>query len=304
MTKLIKLSLVSIFAHNFLYGALTKTEVSELYVSLLNRASEGEGNRYWQTDQSDMVTTANVMLDTQDSKEYFGTSLDTNKAFIEHIYKNTLNKDASDDPEGIDYWVNELNSGKSRGEVVTALINAVLSYKDSQDELTKNAYNQFINRVDVSDYTADHLEKVPENYKEVLGFDGKLRVTADPQSVESAKSMIDQIVIDMYSANQPPVAEAGDDITIQEGEPVTFDASASYDSDDNGSIVEYKWTCENNVFSTTEPIYTVTLTDMSVGEHTCTLTVTDNDGATATDTVKVIIEDSDNGGDELPVIKK
>ena len=52
--------------------ALAKTEVSELYVSIFNRASEEEGNTHWQTNQPDMVSTANVMLATDAAKTYFG----------------------------------------------------------------------------------------------------------------------------------------------------------------------------------------------------------------------------------------
>ena len=67
--------------------ALTQTEVSELYVAIFNRASEGKGNIYWQTNQPDMATTATAMLNTDDAKAYFGSSLDTDQAFIELIYK-------------------------------------------------------------------------------------------------------------------------------------------------------------------------------------------------------------------------
>ncbi len=58
------------------------------------------------------VSTADTMLTTDDAIEYFGDTLDDNQAFIELIYKNTLNKTYEDDPEGIDYWVSELESGK------------------------------------------------------------------------------------------------------------------------------------------------------------------------------------------------
>ena len=53
--------------------ALTKTQVSELYVAIFNRTSEGEGNTYWQTSESD-IKAAEFMLDSQDAKDYFGTS--------------------------------------------------------------------------------------------------------------------------------------------------------------------------------------------------------------------------------------
>jgi hypothetical protein len=181
--------------------ALTQNQVSMLYVAIFNRASEGAGNKYWQENQPDMVTTADAMISTDDAKEYFGDTLEDNQAFIELIYKNTLNKTAEDDPDGINYWVNELESGKSKGEVVTSLLNAVLDYKDSDDPTTKSAYDQFVNRVEVSNYTADNFEgeNLPEimpDYKVELGFGegNKLNVTSDPATVESAKAEINNIV--------------------------------------------------------------------------------------------------------------
>ena len=170
--------------------ALTKTEVSQLYVAIFNRASEGEGNKYWQTNQPDMATTANVMLNTDDAKTYFGSSLDSDQAFIEHIYKNTLNKTVTDDPDGIAYWVNELTNGKSRGEVVAALVTAVGDYKDATDPTTKAAYDQFTNRVEVSNYTVDHLQKAPSNYATSLNFGADLAVTSDPTTIKTAEDAV------------------------------------------------------------------------------------------------------------------
>ena len=186
----LKLLLISIVIGDMLYGALTKTEVSELYVALFNRASEGEGNSYWQTNQPDLIKTADVMLNTSDSKEYFGSSLDTNQAFIEHIYKNTLNKTIDDDPKGIEYWTDELNSGKSRAEIVIALINAIKTYKESTGK-TKEAYDQFMNRVKISNYMADRVYKVPSDYKISTSFDNGLPVTFDISSFTNAVELVD-----------------------------------------------------------------------------------------------------------------
>ena len=135
--------------------ALTKTEVSKLYVSIFNRASEGAGNTYWQEDAADLKDAAAKMLSTPDAATYFGTSLDSNQAFIEHIYLNTLNKTASQDTEGVAYWVNQLNSGLSRAEIVGSLVTAVDDYAASTDPVTAFAYHQVTNRVAVSDSIAD-----------------------------------------------------------------------------------------------------------------------------------------------------
>jgi hypothetical protein len=91
--------------------------------------------------------------------------------------------------------------------------------------------------------------------------------------------------------NLPPVAEAGADQTLEDSdgdgsEPVTLDGSGSNDAD--GTIVSYSWT-EGGVEIATGVKPSV---DLAVGSHTITLTVADDDGATATDALVVIIEAS------------
>lgn len=128
--------------------------------------------------------------------------------------------------------------------------------------------------------------------------------------------------------NQPPLANAGADLSVTDGdgngvEPVTLDGSRSFDPD--GSIASYVWSegadvIGNSALLTTDlrvgdHILTLTVTDnmglsmtddvmvsvlpgsttsvvtlpLSAGVHTIELTVTDNDGATATDTVMITI---------------
>jgi len=167
--------------------ALTKTQVSELYVAIFNRASEGNGNTFWQTSD-DAATAATAMLATPDAQSYFGSSLDSDQAFIEHIYLNTLNKTNADDAAGITFWVDLLTGGQSRGEVVTGIIEA------AQDPVNAGAaQDQFNNRVAVSDYTADTLAGVPADYATSLAFDGALVVTDDAATVTAAEAAVDAI---------------------------------------------------------------------------------------------------------------
>jgi hypothetical protein len=172
--------------------ALTKTEVSQLYVSVFGRASEGEGNTYWQADAAatDMSTTADIMLDTDAAKEYFGDTLNDNQKFIEHIYQNTLGKTATEDPDGVAYWVAQLEAGKSKGTVVAELVSA------AQDPANAgNAQDQFNNKVSVSDYTADTLAK----FTTTEAFTGYISgVTHEASTVTDAKTAVD--------ADVPPVA--------------------------------------------------------------------------------------------------
>jgi hypothetical protein len=181
--------------------ALQQTEVSKLYVALFGRASESQGNVWWQ-NWSSMSTSANDMLDTDASKDYFGSSLDTNQAFIEFIYANTLNKTYEEDKGGVDYWTSLLEgeNALSRGEVVSKLIDAIDSYAptgenyDATDTATINAYNQFTNRVEVSNYTADTIETAPDDYATSLGFNEDLVVTYDDSTVLSAKNSIAMMI--------------------------------------------------------------------------------------------------------------
>ena len=88
--------------------------------------------------------------------------------------------------------------------------------------------------------------------------------------------------------NVPPVAVAGNDMTVEVGKVFTLDGSASYDPD--GSITNYRWYEDAGGFPV---LYSngpdpVTMTYIG-NERTAVfyLTVTDNDGATSTDSVAV-----------------
>jgi len=134
------------------------------------------------------------MLETTDAQTYFGTSLATNQAFVEHIYLNTLNKTVAQDAAGIKYWVDLLNAGTSRGEVVAGLVAAVAQYATSTDPVTKAAYDQFTNRVAVSDYMADTVSAAPADYATSTKFATSgttgLVVTSDAATVTTAKAAI------------------------------------------------------------------------------------------------------------------
>jgi len=88
--------------------------------------------------------------------------------------------------------------------------------------------------------------------------------------------------------NLPPLADAGSDQTVPDNnrdgtELVTLDGSASSDRD--GSIVSYEWREGNTPIATGA----TTAVWLSVGTHTLTLDVTDDDGDSATDSVVVTV---------------
>jgi len=84
--------------------------------------------------------------------------------------------------------------------------------------------------------------------------------------------------------NLPPVADAGPDMTITEGQSVTLDGRGSYDPD--GTIVTYTWKIGLATIGTGAVI---TYTPKSSGTYTISLVVTDDDGETATDTMTLTV---------------
>lgn len=87
------------------------------------------------------------------------------------------------------------------------------------------------------------------------------------------------------SDNMPPTANAGVDQQViddaKPGEPVTLDGGGSFDPD--GQIMSFSWR-ENGVVIATGMTPVVSL---GAGTHDIFLTVTDDDGASATDSVRV-----------------
>jgi len=176
----------------------TKTEISEIYVAVFNRASEGEGNEFWQGFAGTKSELIDATLATQAAQDYFGDALDTNEAFVEHIYVNTLGKTAIEDPDGIAFWVAKLDADESRGSVVEQLMFAA-----QQPENAGDAQDQFNNRVEVSDYSADTLTTPPENFATSLAFDGDLTVTSDSATVTTAKASVDVIADGESGGGEP-----------------------------------------------------------------------------------------------------
>lgn len=102
------------------------------------------------------------------------------------------------------------------------------------------------------------------------------------------------------STNLPPSVYIGEDTKVQLNKPITIYAKAS---DPDGVISEIEWKKGDEVLATT---LNITYTPTKVGTDILTLTVTDNDGASASDSIKLEVVDENIGdividnGDPLP----
>jgi subtilisin len=99
--------------------------------------------------------------------------------------------------------------------------------------------------------------------------------------------------------NSPPVANAGADQTVVDSdgngfENVSLNGSGSFDLD--GYIVSYEWYEGATLLATgTTPTINV-----AVGNHTITLVVIDNEGATGSDSTQVNVTQQSSGGTNCP----
>jgi hypothetical protein len=97
------------------------------------------------------------------------------------------------------------------------------------------------------------------------------------------------------SANEPPLAEAGLDQTVDNGTTVYLDAGGSTDPD--GTVAAVKWTVTDPdgapVTTDDDASIRTSFTPTQTGNYTANLSVTDDAGATREDTLYVTVEEPD-----------
>ena len=102
-------------------------------------------------------------------------------------------------------------------------------------------------------------------------------VAEDVDTAEELNALTTELGI-----NIAPISNAGADTTVQVNQAVAISGSGS---DSDGTITSYQWRENGNVLANTASF---SYTPATTGEHTLTLTVTDDDEATASDTITVI----------------
>lgn len=117
----------------------TVQRLMELYVAFFNRVPDADGMAYWISESkagksiyqiADIFYGAGLMF-----SDLTGFSANmTNIDFIHVVYRNVLGRTDGGDAEGVNYWNNELTSGKaSRGSLVSTMLDAAHSFKGKAD---------------------------------------------------------------------------------------------------------------------------------------------------------------------------
>jgi subtilisin family serine protease len=124
---------------------------------------------------------------------------------------------------------------------------------------------------------------VNPSHEYLAGGSYRITLIVNDGKVESAPNLTTAAII---GVNDAPVANAGIDKIVFEGETITFNGTGSYDIDNN--ITSYIWDFGDG----TNASDAVTTHDYSTpGNYTTTLTVTDIFGANGSDTLLVTVKD-------------
>ncbi|MEZ2722135.1 DUF4214 domain-containing protein [Paenalcaligenes hominis] len=182
--------------------SVTKDQATALYAAVFNRAPDQNGLNFW-TAQENFVVMSEGFVTHPVFTEQYGEK--TNEEFVKAIYENVLQ--GQGDAEGIEFWVNALDNGISRGEFLAEFIDAALAYDgDDADALLRKA--ALDNKVAVGLYFTEEMgaasnlsEDVDPSSADVVNdpaykaaAEAIANVTADPATVEAAKAEIDKNV--------------------------------------------------------------------------------------------------------------
>jgi hypothetical protein len=130
-----------------------RTDVTGLYVSLFGRAPESGGLGYWVSQLDAGKTLAQVAQEMYnvDAARVMYPAFATNQEIVSKFYSNVLGRTA--DADGLAYWTGKLNSGETKGQLITEMITAVKSYSGS-DTAALASQALFNNKVTVGLYFA------------------------------------------------------------------------------------------------------------------------------------------------------
>ncbi|GAB6097944.1 hypothetical protein JCM14469_41980 [Desulfatiferula olefinivorans] len=189
-------------------------------------------------------------------------------------------------------WVNEpphADAGPAQTAIVgdTVVLDGSNS-TDSDDGIAHYLWSQTSGTaVTLSDVTSQNpLFTAPDINEDGAALTFELKVT-DTAGLEDTENCI----VNVFGENDPPIAHAGNDMSVMEGTVVELDGSYSSDPDDG--IASYRWTQQNGIAVTLDDPTAIMprFTSPDVGPEGASLefvlTVTDGAGNKSTDSCVV-----------------
>lgn len=166
-----------------------QNQVAELYIVFFGRAPEAEGMNHWVQALKDGLTMSEIGAHFEVSAEYqsryLGLSSIEGSLYsteqIKRFYQNTFERDT--DPEGLDYWLKQIQQGKSLADVAVAKVQAAFV---GGDGISPSDTAILRNKVEVAKYVSVTLASNDADLVDGA-FDG---VTAEPGSVTSTEARL------------------------------------------------------------------------------------------------------------------
>ena len=254
--------------------AVEMLDVAKLYVALFGRAPEKEGLAYWYEQANkngwDLAQLANAMYEAALQYEDYAYLQDPQK-LVEAIYENVLGKTYNDDPDGINYWTEQIKSGAiSPGEVARVIIETAEKYYPDHP-----ATKTLENRAEVALYVAQKIDKFNGDFTEFKKFVDV--VNDDPASIEMAKKMVDSYV------------EAGVDYLLQPGHD--FVTGSSYDDTFYAPLTQTDDGRVTNTLESGDVIDGKGGNDTLIADVSYTVTSNNNTGRPGTEAIAPVVKD-------------
>ena len=207
------LSVDSKFENNPEQAKTNEDFVDALYQQVLGRPADADGKAFWASALANGTSRdelkASFLAAAKANNEDLTTFYNANEQFLSNVYSALLNRGV--DNSGLEFWMNLLQNGVSRAEVVASIIEAINANPASEDYAIYNAKMNVANAV-------------------TAAFAGpKAGLNA-----EQSKALNDQLVAIMNSVTSPDVKatdesiKAAIDNTVgsygKEAAPLTFKA--------------------------------------------------------------------------------
>lgn len=207
-----------LMASLFVLNAASPTyeDVTKLYVATFDRAPDADGIRWWVNSGYDLTTIAHRFFYEPETKKKYPESLD-NGEFVEAIYNNLFNRDP--DPEGFQWWVDQLDSGNKRRE---NLILDAINGAGNKDAVILSNKTEVGMAYAEAGLGGEHASEVMEG----VGY--------ERETVETALAKIDVWIAEMSDIVKGiDKAACSEQISVQQ--PVYVSTTGS-DSDGDGSM--------------------------------------------------------------------
>lgn len=213
----------------------------DLYVATLSRAPDPEGIQHWQDEYSsgelDLAGIASNMMSDDEAQDRYPDGLD-NAQLVTRIYENLFER--GPDSEGLDYWLQQIESGDmSREMAIANIVQGARADTGNPDDAAVidskiQAAQDYLEEVQVGERTFDIQEA--ENIVESSGQD---EAQPDPEDIT-----LEDLAGEYELANYTVEYDTGEVVSDED-----FDYLAAEMVIDDSGLMQQEWTLDQEQHS-------------------------------------------------------